>query len=55
MNEGCIACGLCEGLCPEVFKIEDVAIVIEGINYDDYNEKVIEAAGNCPVEVIKYE
>jgi len=55
MNEGCIACGLCEGLCPEVFRMEDVAIVIEGVSYADYDEKVKDAADNCPVEVIKYE
>jgi ferredoxin len=53
--EGCIACGLCVDICPEVFQMDDLAIVIEGVNYSDYEEKVIEAAEGCPVEVIKYE
>lgn len=53
--EGCIACGLCVDICPEVFEMDDLATVIEGVNYSDYEEKVKEAAEGCPVEVIKYE
>lgn len=52
--EGCTACGLCEDICPEVFKLKDEATVIEGVSYEDYTEKIKEAADNCPVEVIKY-
>ena len=52
--EGCIACGLCVDTCPEVFEMEDLATVIPGVNYSDYEEKVIEAAESCPVEVIIY-
>ena len=55
IEEGCTACGLCEDTCPEVFKVEDVATVIEGVNFDDYEEQIKEAAENCPVEVIKYD
>lgn len=53
--EGCIACGLCVDTCPEVFEMEDLATVIQGVNYSDYEEPVKEAAESCPVEVIKYE
>lgn len=53
--EGCIACGLCAEICPEVFEMDDLATVIPGVNYSDYEEKVKEAAESCPVEVIKYE
>lgn len=55
IEEGCSACGLCEEICPEVFKVEDEAVVIEGANYNDFEEQIIEAAESCPVEVIKYE
>jgi len=55
IEEGCTACGLCEDTCPEVFKVEDIATVIEGVNYDDYEEQIKEAAESCPVEVIKYD
>lgn len=54
IEEGCTACGLCADTCPEVFKIEDLATVIEGVNYSDYEENIKEAANNCPVEVIKH-
>jgi ferredoxin len=55
IEEGCTACGLCEEICPEVFRMEDEATVIEGVNYADYEEGIKEAAENCPVEVIKFE
>jgi ferredoxin len=54
IEEGCTACGLCEEICPEVFRLEDLAIVIKGINYSDYEDKIKESAESCPVEVIKY-
>lgn len=55
IEDGCTSCGLCEDICPEVFRVEDVATVIEGVNYSDYAEQIAEAAESCPVEVIKYE
>ena len=54
IEEGCYACGLCEDICQEVFKLEDVAIVIEGVDLSNYEDKIKEAAESCPVEVIKY-
>ena len=54
IEDGCTACGLCVDTCPEVFKMEDLAIVIEGIKYSDHEDNIKEAADNCPVEVIKY-
>ncbi|MCE5344908.1 MAG: ferredoxin [Bacteroidales bacterium] len=54
IEEGCIACGLSEQICPEVFKVNDVATVIEGVDYSAYEAQIKEAAESCPVEVIKY-
>jgi ferredoxin len=54
IEEGCTACGLCADICPEVFVLEDQAVVIEGVNYSDYENQIKEAADSCPVEVIKY-
>lgn len=53
--EGCIVCGLCESICPEVFKVEDTAMVIEGADFLKYENEIKEAANECPTEVIKYE
>jgi len=59
IEEGCVSCGTSERLCPEVFKLKwvehDSAVVIEGVDYSLYEEKIKDAARNCPVEVIKYE
>ena len=54
IEDGCTACGLCSDICPEVFVLEDVAKVTEGVVYSDYEEMIREAAESCPVEVIKY-
>ena len=54
IEEGCISCGSCEQICPEVFKLEDISTVIEGVNYSAYEAGINEAADNCPAEVIKY-
>ena len=42
IEEGCTACGLCEEICPEVFKVNDVSIVIEGVDFNQYEDKIKE-------------
>jgi len=54
IEEGCTACDVCEDICPEVFKVKEIATLIENVNYADYEEKIKEAAESCPVEVIRY-
>lgn len=53
IEEGCTACGLCADICPEVFTIEDISVVKQGVNFDNFESQIREAAENCPVEVIK--
>ena len=55
IEEGCTACGLCEDTCPEVFTADDEAKVIAGADFSACEEKIKEAAEDCPAEVIKYE
>ena len=55
IEDGCTACGLCEEICPEVFKVEDEAVVKNGVDFSKYEDEIKEAADNCPVEVIKFE
>ncbi|MDD2564998.1 MAG: ferredoxin [Salinivirgaceae bacterium] len=55
IDEGCISCGLCEEICPDVFKVNDVAEVIEDTDFNKFEDGIKEAAQDCPVEVIKYE
>ena len=51
IDEGCIGCRLCEEICPEVFQVDETASVIVE-NIPDNEEAIVEAAGECPVEVI---
>lgn len=54
IEEGCTGCGLCEAICPDVFKIDAIAYVIKDINYAEHTTKIKEAAECCPRVVIKY-
>ena len=55
IEDGCISCGVAEGICPEVFKVVDTNTVIAGTDLSRFEEKIKEAAESCPVDVIKYE
>lgn len=54
VEDGCIACGACESACPEVFKVDDVAIV-DNAQIAGNEDAVKEAAEGCPVSVIVVE
>lgn len=51
---GCIACGVCESICPEVFHVTDEC---EADNAQVLGREADcrEAADACPVSVIKIE
>ncbi len=53
--DGCISCGLCSDLSPEVFRLEDIAVVKEDADFNANESQIKEAAESCPTEVIKYE
>lgn len=57
IEEGCTACGLCQDICPGVFGENDEgeAFVKENAGFGENESCIKEAAGECPVEVIKYE
>jgi ferredoxin len=53
-KEKCIGCGFCAGIAPEVFRMneENKSEVIEGVDYDNYQEKISQAVEGCPVSAI---
>jgi ferredoxin len=55
MEEGCTSCGLCADVCPDVFEMQDIAVVKNDADYAANNEGIKDAADGCPVEIIKYE
>ncbi len=55
IEEDCTVCGLCEDLCPEVFEVNDEAVVKDGAEFEKNEADIKNAAESCPVEIIKYE
>lgn len=51
---GCISCGICADVCPEVFRMADdgVAEVYQEEVPKDAEENAVEAQNECPVSVI---
>ena len=55
VNENCIGCGLCAGICPEVFSMTDegVAKAIESEVPAGSEGTAAEAKDSCPVGAIE--
>ncbi len=55
-KSGCIGCGLCSEICPEVFRIGDDGLAeAYGKVTEDNAELAKEAMDSCPVSVISIE
>jgi ferredoxin len=52
IDPGCITCGLCEFIAPEVFNVTDICHVKENVDFDRYQDLIDQAARACPVAVI---
>lgn len=57
IEEGCIADGICNDVCPDVFGLNDdgEAFVQEGADLNANEDDIKEAAEQCPVEIIRFE
>jgi ferredoxin len=53
--DGCISCGVCEAECPDVFEMQDVAVIKKGVDVVVFADQIRAAAEACPVQVIKVE
>ena len=56
-EETCIGCGICEAVCPKVFKmnIEGKAVAINSEIEDSDLNDAVSAKEQCPVEAISVE
>jgi ferredoxin len=48
----CAASAVCEAICPEVFDVDEYAQVKKGVDLDEYEEQIKEAADSCPTQAI---
>jgi len=55
VEEDCSGDAICEDTCPEVFEVNDIAKIKKGVDLDEYEEEIKEAAEECPTECIEYE
>lgn len=56
-RNGCIACGMCWEICPEVFRMADdglAEVYVDDIP-EPFEESAKEACDSCPVSVITVE
>ena len=56
-RDACISCGLCESVCPEVFKLddEDISTVIQDPIDSENEDCARESEDSCPTNAIHIE
>lgn len=52
VNDSCIGCGLCNGICPEVFEMTSGGVA-KAVNKDVDLGEAEEAMDSCPVGAIE--
>jgi len=50
----CISCGLCADTCPDVYEMQDAAIVIADPVPPELEQSAIEAEEACPSDAITH-
>lgn len=55
IKPGCIACGACQFIAPQVFSVSEVCRVKKDVDLQKYNQLIQEAVAQCPVGVIFYQ
>lgn len=53
IEPGCITCGTCEFIAPEVFQVTDICHVQQSADFAAHREAIQCAARACPVQVIR--
>ncbi len=53
IKPGCITCGTCEFIAPEIFEVTDICNVKADAPVSESAEKIKQAIKQCPVNVIE--
>ena len=54
-QEKCVGCGTCEGLCPDIFQLDEEAGKSTVIMQGGDEACIEEAIASCPAEAISWE
>jgi ferredoxin len=52
---GCISCGTCQVICPEVFEVTDISHIKKNADFKKCEKEIRQAAEMCPVSAIDIE
>ena len=52
IKPGCITCGACEFIAPEIFEVSDICHVKKNAPITEHVNAIEEAIAACPVQVI---
>ncbi len=55
VNQDCIGCGLCQGVCPQVFEMGQDGMSHVICTDDIFAEEALQSAEMCPVDAIEVE
>ena len=55
IQPGCITCGVCKYIAPNVFEVTDISHIKENVDLDTNKACIQEAIESCPVNVIEYD
>ncbi len=55
IEPGCITCGMCEFIAPQVFEVTDISHIKIDAPVQDNIELIEQSVQECPVSVIKYQ
>jgi len=55
IEPGCITCGMCEFIAPEVFEVTDVSHIKQDCDIQKNAQLIEESVKECPVSVIKFQ
>jgi ferredoxin len=52
IKPGCISCGSCQFIAPEVFEVTDISRIKPDADFERHAQAITLAAERCPVQVI---
>lgn len=54
IEPGCISCGTCAFLAPDVFEVTDISRVKPDVNITEHEKNIEKAMQECPMNIIHY-